>query len=74
MQATVTVFSEDKNQAGLYSLQLLEKDTAESDAKFETIIDVTLVDFCSTAKIELGETSSVIDYVSESGPQAIDMI
>lgn len=55
-------------------MQLLEKDTAESDAKFETIIDVTLVDFCSTAKIELGETSSVIDYVSESGPQAIDMI
>ena len=73
MQATITVISEEKNQAGLYSLQLLEKDTAASDAKFETIIDVTLVDFCSTAKIELGQVSSEIYYVSESGPKAIDM-
>lgn len=55
-------------------MRLIEKDTAVGgDAKFTTKLEITLVDYCSSAKVLMGSPTSEISYVTQSGPKEIDL-
>lgn len=40
---------------------------------FETILNVSLIDFCLSAELKVSQSSSVFTYISGSGPATFDL-
>lgn len=73
MQSTINIAATDILKAGEYSMILIERSTSPTGLSFETILNVSLIDFCLSAELQLLQSVSVFTYTSGSGPTTLDL-
>lgn len=73
MLSTVNIAVTDIFKAGEYSMILIERSTSPPGMSFETILNVSLIDFCLSAELKVSQSSSVFTYISGSGPATFDL-